>query len=111
MTDPINETASLIPAPYEPRDWQCLLCRARVGNPPVAHDCRVEARIREIVREELDARAKYAVTELGIEGCPKSYRIAQYGELEPCILAGGHPGKCQLRSQSGVPYVVPGEKG
>jgi hypothetical protein len=70
MTDPTNEsaTAQLIAGPYEPRDWQCLLCRARVGNPPVPHDCAVEARIRQIVREELDARARYPVVDMGVEG-------------------------------------------
>lgn len=46
----------------------CLLCRARVENPPVPHDCAVEARIRQIVREELDARARYPVVEMGVEG-------------------------------------------
>lgn len=105
---PLSATERQIAGPYEARDWQCLLCRARVGNPPVPHDCAVEARIRQIVREELDARERAPVS--GCR-CPKIWAIAQGGAVGECILAAGHAGKCQLMSQSGVPYGVPGETG
>lgn len=73
MTDPsgFQKPVNAMTDPRVARDWQCVLCRERVvksrvpGEPDPVHECRVEARIRQIVREELDARTAYGP---GVEG-------------------------------------------
>lgn len=50
MADNSNIRHTLISAQY-----QCVLCKQPVLGPASAHFCAVEARIREIIREELQA--------------------------------------------------------
>lgn len=54
MTEPTE-----IGLPTSADAWRCVLCRAVVVAGE-AHGCAAELRIREIVREELDRRAKSA---------------------------------------------------